>query len=99
MCIDTGAESSLVNKQCAKFMYFTYQGTVQADVETPLTVIGEIKGIEMTRGTHVFRLVALVVRENIGDTNAAAKKETVIKGRDIVNYDSTFEQWKTFFGP
>ena len=80
----------------------TNQGALQADVKTPLSVIGEIKGIEITRGAHVFRLDASVVREDIGDINAGepfleindiavrpAKKEIIIKGRDIVNYAST----------
>ena len=35
-----------------------------------LTVIGEIKGIEITKGAHVFQLDALVVKEDIGDINA-----------------------------
>ena len=39
----------------------TNQGALQADVKTPLSVIGEIKGIEITRGAHVFRLDASVV--------------------------------------
>ena len=48
----------------------TNEGALQADVETPLSIIGEVKGIEITRGVHVFLLDALVVREDIGDINA-----------------------------
>ena len=44
VCIDTGAESSLVNERCAKFMglsiLLTNQEPVQADGKTPLIVIG-----------------------------------------------------------
>ena len=79
----------------------TNQGAVQADVKTPLFVIGETKGIEITGGAHVFRLDASVVREDIGDINAGEPfleinditvrpaKKRIIKGRDIVNYAST----------
>ena len=74
VCIDTRAESSLVSERCAKFMGLsilpTNQGAVQADVKTPLSIIREIKGIEITRGAHVFLLDVLVVREDIGDINA-----------------------------
>ena len=75
------------------------QGAVQADDKTPLDIIAEVKNISITYGSHVFKFDALVTRSDIGDVIAGepfledndvavrpAKKQIIIKGRDIVPY-------------
>ena len=70
VCIDTGAESSLVSERFAKSVGLdiqpTTQGAVQADVTTPLKTLGEVKNISITRGSHTFNLDALVIKGDLG---------------------------------
>ena len=102
VCIDTGAESNLVSEKFAKFVNLhinpTKQGAAQADGETPLTAIGETT-FSLTKGAHVFHLDALVIRNlssdiivgepflEINDIGVrSAKKQIIIKGKDIIPY-------------
>lgn len=78
------------------------QGAVQADSKSPLAIVGEISNIILTRGSHEFILDALVTEKDFGDyiiagepfldkndiALRAAKKQIIIKGRDIVPYDT-----------
>ena len=81
----------------------TRQGAVQADESTPLNIIGEVKGITLKRGAHSFSLDALVTKDDVGDVIAGspfletndialrpARKQIIIRGRDIVPYSQTF---------
>ena len=76
------------------------QGAVQADEKTPLEVVGEVKE-QIVCGSHVFKLEALVTKIDIGDVIAGepfledndvairpAKKQIIIKGRDIIPYQA-----------
>lgn len=104
VCLDTGAESSLVSERFAKSVGLdiqtTVQGAVQADVTTPLNTLGEIKNVSITRGSHTFKLDALVIKGDIGSDIIAgepflefndiairsAKKHIIIKDKDVVPY-------------
>ena len=107
VCLDCGAESSLISESFAKRIGIkiqpTLQSAVQADVKTPLNIIGEIKNVSITRGSHTFTLDALVIQGALGSDIVAgepfleyndiairsAKKQIIIKGKDIVPYSST----------
>ena len=107
VCLDCGAESSLISESFAKCIGIkiqpTLQSAVQADVKTPLNIIGEIKNVPITRGSHTFTLDALVIQGALGSDIVAgepfleyndivihsAKKQIIIKGKDIVPYSST----------
>ena len=106
LCLDTGAESNLVSKryatQTAMVIHPSRQGAVQADEKTPLEVVGEVK-IKIVCGSHVFHLEALVTKIDIGDVIAGepfledndvairpARKQIIIKGRDIIPYQAEF---------
>ena len=79
----------------------TNQGAKQADQKTSMNVIGEIGGVEIHRGSHVFELDALVIKDDIGDILAGepflekndvairpAKRQIIIRGREVVSYSS-----------
>ena len=106
LCLDTGAESNLVSKRYAALTAMiiqpSRQGAVQADEKTPLEVVGEVK-IKIVCGSHVFNLEALVTKTDIGDVIAGepfledndvairpARKQIIIKGRDIIPYQAEF---------
>ena len=62
MCISASTESSLVSEKFANLvgnkMVKISQGTVQADMKTPLKVVKEVKNIPLTKGANVFNLHA-----------------------------------------
>ena len=106
LCLDTGAESNLVSNRfailTAMIISPSRQGAVQADEKTPLEVVGEVK-IKIVCGSHVFNLEALVTKIDIGDVIAGepfledndvairpARKQIIIKGRDIIPYQAEF---------
>ena len=80
----------------------TTQGANQADMKTPLSVVGEITEVKINKGSHVFMLDALVVRDEIGDDIVAgepflfrndiavrpARREIIIKGSQVISYAS-----------
>ena len=106
LCIDTGAESNLIHEKSVRMMGLspspTRQGANQADMKTPLSVVGEITKVKINKGSHVFKLDALVVRDEIGDDIVAgepflyendiavrpARREIIIKGTQVVTYAS-----------
>ena len=70
-------------------------------MKTPLPIVGEISGIRITKGAHVFILDALITKDDIGDAVAGepflepndvalrpAKRQIIIKGREIIAYES-----------
>ena len=104
MCLDTGAESSLVSERFAKYAGLIIQpatqSAVQADVSTPLNIVGEVEDVSITRGPHLFMLDALVTKTDFGDVIAGkpflekndialrpSKKQIIIKGKDIIPYN------------
>ena len=77
VCIDTGAESSLIIQRFANAVGIPYQSTnhvaVQADVKTPLNTIGEVRNVSITRGAHTFTFDALVVKDDLGSDIVAGE--------------------------
>ncbi len=105
VCLDTGAESNLVSLRWVNEnripLHRATQGAVQADAHTPMGIVGEIKGVVLTRGPHKFTLDALVTQRDIGDVIGGepfleendiavrpSKKQIIIGGRDIIPYQS-----------
>ena len=106
LCLDSGAESNLIHERTVRVMGIiiapTKQGANQADMKTPLKVIGEITEVKINKNSHVFMLDALVVSNEIGDDIVAgepflerndiavrpARKEIIIKGSQIIKYSS-----------
>ena len=103
LLLDSGAESNLMGENTCKQMGLQYsktnQGAQQVDMKTPLPVVGEISGIKITKGAHVFMLDALITKDDIGDIVAGepflehndvairpAKQQIIIKGREIISY-------------
>ena len=104
VCLDSGAESNLVSKRFIDYLGLrisppSNQGAVQADQRTPLDIVGEIKDVQLKRGSHIFTLDALVTRSDIGDIIGGepflekndialrpARKQIIIKGREIIPY-------------
>ena len=102
--IDTGAESNLISEEFAYFTRLqikpTKQGAAQADGRTLLDTVGETS-LTLSREAHKFNLSALVI-SNLGSDVIvgepflelndigvrSAKKQIIIKGRDIIPYDS-----------
>ena len=104
LCLDSGAESSLVSERfaCHTNMKIerTRQGALQADSKTPLNIIGEIS-VNLKCRSHTFKIDALVTKEDIGDMIAGepclelndiairpSKKQIILKGRDVIPYSS-----------
>ena len=105
VCMDTGAESDLVSEQFCLYAQIqikpTKQGANQADGTTSLNAVGEID-VTITHGSHIFKLNALVIRNLSSDIIAgepfleandigvrSAKKQIIIKGRDVIYYNDT----------
>ena len=76
------------------------QGAVQADVTTPLCIVGEVKDVRIAHGPHMFTFDALVTKTNFGDIIAGepflenndialrpSKRLIIIKGKDVVPYN------------
>ncbi len=106
ICLDTGAESNLMSNRFALYARIkvspSRQGATQADQETSLNVIGEVKNVRLTYGRHTFILDALVTANDVGDIIAGEpflemndiairpfRKQIIIKGREIVSYDDS----------
>ena len=105
VCLDTGAEINLMSNTFAAYvrirMSKATQGALQADQNTSLDVVGEVKNIKLQFGRHSFVFDGLVTSKDIGDIIAGEpfledndiavrpfKKEIIIKGRDVVPYNN-----------
>ena len=105
VCLDTGAESNLISQRFVEDneipVYRATQGAVQADAKTPLGIIGEVKGVVLTRGPYRFVLDALVSERDVGDVIGGepflekndiairpGKKQIIVQGRDVIPYQS-----------
>ena len=107
MCLDTGSESNLISERFALHAGIPistqniHQGAVQADANSKLDVVGEVKNVHVRRGSRVFKLDALVTKQDIGDVIAgepfleqndvavrSAKKQIIIGGSDIISYSN-----------
>lgn len=71
VCLDSGAESSLISRRFAVSIGLSIkratQGAVQADAKSPLNIVGEVNNVVVTRGSHSFILDALVTERDFGD--------------------------------
>ena len=71
VCLDSGAESSLISQRFAVSIGLSIkkatQGAVQADAKSPLDIVGEVTDVVVTRGSHSFVLDALVTERDFGD--------------------------------
>jgi len=107
VCLDTGSESDLVSERFALHCGMpiitqqVHQGAVQADTNSRLDIVGEVKNVCLRRGSHVFKLDALVTKQDIGDIIAgepflerndiavrSAKKQIIIKGNEVICYSN-----------
>ena len=105
LLLDTGAESNLIGERTCRQMGLKYsktnQGAQQVDMKTPLSVLGEVRGVKINKGAHVFTLDALIIADDIGDIVAGepflerndiairpAKQQIIIRGREIIPYAS-----------
>ena len=107
ICLDTGSESSLVSERFARLSGIpilsqnVHQGAVQADTDSKLDVIGEVKNVTLRRGAHTFQLDALVTKQDVGDIIAgepflehndiavrSMKKQIIIRGNEIISYST-----------
>ena len=107
ICLDTGSESSLVSERFARLSGIpilsqnVHQGAVQADTDSKLDVIGEVKNVTLRRGAHRFQLDYLVTKQDVGDIIAgepflehndiavrSKKKQIIIRGNEIISYSS-----------
>ena len=103
LLLDSGAEANLVGEPTVISMGLRYaktaQGAQQVDMKTPLPILGEITGVKITKGAHVFTLDALVTKDNIGDIVAGepflelndvairpAKHQIIVQGREIIPF-------------
>ena len=103
VCLDCGAESNLISLECVKKLQLTAmkgnQGALQADSKTPLTVLGEVKNVEIHRGAHTLIFEGLVIKEEIGEIVGgepfleindiairSSKKEIRIRDSDPISY-------------
>lgn len=105
MCLDTGSESNLVSERFAQHAGIpilkqnVHQGAVQADTNSKLDIVGEIKNAKIRRGAQVFTLDALVTKQDVGDIIAgepfleqndiavrSAKKQIIIRGNEVIPY-------------
>ena len=77
------------------------QGAVQADLNSKLDIVGEVRNVCVRRGSHVFKLDALVTKQDVGDIIGgerfldrndiairSAKKQIIIKGSDVISYSN-----------
>ena len=107
LCLDTGAEANLISDLLAKQMNLQYsktkQGALQADEKTPLSVVGEVTNIKISKGAYVFNLDALVIESKIEyvvagepfleDNDIAirpSKRIIIIQGHETIPYASSF---------
>ena len=105
LCLDSGAESNMISLRVCTQMGLrpgpTNQGATQADQTTALNVVGEISEVDIKKGSHTFKLDALVIRDDIGDTIAGepflerndigirpAKRQIIVKGREVIPFAS-----------
>ena len=107
VCLDPGSESNLVSQRFASHAGVqistqgVHQGAVQADANSRLDIVGEVKNVTLRRGSHVFTLDALVTKQDVGDIIAgepfleqndiavrSAKKQIIIRGNEIISYSS-----------
>ena len=105
LLLDSGAEANLMGERTCIMMGLVYsktnQGAQQVDMKTSLPVIGEVSGVRITKGSHVFILDALITKDDIGDIVAgepflerndialrSAKRQIIIRGREIISYES-----------
>ena len=105
LLLDSGAELNLMGERTCIMMGLVYsrttQGAQQVDMKTPLPIVGEITGVRIVKGPHVFTLDALITKDDIGDIVAGepflerndvairpAKRQIIIRGRDILSYES-----------
>ena len=105
VCLDSGAESSMISERLALNISLKIepasQGAVQVDASSPLVIVGEVKGVILTYGSHRFTLDALVTRSDCGDVIGGepfmeendialrpSKKQIIIRGRDVVPYNN-----------
>ena len=107
ICLDTGSESDLISERFAKFCGMPImtqnvnQGAVQADLKSKLDIVGEVRNIRVRRGSHVFKLDALVTKQDVGDIIGgepfldrndiairSAKKQIIIKGNEVISYSN-----------
>ena len=105
LLLDSGAESNLIGERTCNLMGLSYsktnQGAQQVDMKTPLPIVGEVSGVKITKGAHVFILDALITKDDIGDIVAGepflerndvalrpAKRQIIIRGREIISYES-----------
>ena len=105
LLLDTGAESNLIGERTCRKMGLRYsrtnQGAQQVDMKTPLSVMGEVRGVKINKGANVFMLDALVIKDDIGDIVAGepflemndiavrpAKQQIIVQGREIIPYAS-----------
>ena len=103
LLLDSGAEANLIGERTVILMGLRYsktiQGAQQVDMKTPLPILGEITGVKITKGAHVFTLDALVTKDNIGDIVAGepflelndvairpAKRQIIVQGREIIPF-------------
>ena len=107
ICLDTGSESNLISERFAHHAGIpiskqnVHQGAVQADTNSKLDIVGEVKNAKVRRGVHVFTLDALVTKQDIGDIIAgepfleqndiavrSAKKKIIIRGNEVIPYSN-----------
>ena len=107
ICLDTGSESNLVSERFAHYAGIpvykqsVHQGAVQADTNSKLEIVGEVKNATVRRGVHVFTLDALVTKQDVGDIIAgepflehndiavrSAKKQIIIGGNEVISYSN-----------
>ena len=100
-----GPESKLMGERTCRLLGLVYsktnQGAQQVGMKTPLPIVGEISGVEISKGTHVFILDALITKDDICDIVAGepflecndvalrpAKRQIISEGREIISYES-----------
>lgn len=86
ICLDTGSESNLISERFAQHAGIpvskqnVHQGAVQADTNSKLDIVGEVKNATVRRGVRVFKLDALVTKQDVGDIIAG---EPFLEQNDI----------------
>ena len=107
ICLDTGSESNLISERFAHHAGIpiskqsVHQGAVQADTNSKLDIVGEVKNATVRRGVHVFKLDALVTKQDVGDIIAgepfleqndiavrSSKKQIIIGGNEVISYSN-----------
>ena len=69
LLLDSGAESNLMGERTCRLLGLVYsktnQGAQQVDMKTPLPIVGEISGVKISKGAHVFILDALITKDDM----------------------------------